>query len=173
MEVEKTNMATAKSSKPFLIDAKAVRILADILKETDLTEIEYELEEGRIRVARTLGASSLSIAPHQSVPVAPTSSQVQVQTAHPAESTQNTQDWATHLGAIKSPLVGTAYLCPQPGAAPFIKEGDTVSEGQTLMILEAMKVMNPIKAPKAGQILKILIENAQPIEYGEVLVVIG
>lgn len=166
-------MATAKPSKPFLIDAKAVRVLADILKETDLTEIEYELEEGRIRVARSLGSSSLPVVSHQNIAVAPASPQVHSQGSPSSQSNENPQDWAIHPGAIKSPLVGTAYLYPQPGAAPFIKEGDTVSEGQTLMILEAMKVMNPIKASKAGQVLKILIENAQPIEYGEVLVVIG
>lgn len=169
-------MAEAKPSKTFSVDVKAVRTLANILKETDLTEIEYELENSRIRVVRN--SASLPIISHN-IP-APTiiASSPSLETSltdikKEDISNQGAQDWTMHSGVIKSPLVGTAYLTPQPGSPPFIKEGDVINEGQTLMIIEAMKVMNPIKAVKAGKVLKILIENAHPVEYGEPLVVIG
>lgn len=165
-------MSSQNETSSFQIDADAVNTLAKILKETDLTEIEYELESGRIRVVRASHASQrplpnthlVEVANQQPLQAAPPPAAV----AHPA-----TQDWTQHAGALKSPLVGTAYLSPQPDAAPFVKEGDTVADGQTLMILEAMKVMNPIRAPKSGKVLKILVENGHPVEYGETLVVIG
>jgi len=166
-------MSSEKESKPFLIDAKAVKTLARILNETNLSEIEYELDSGRIKVVRT-GASQItsvpSYSPIQHVPPYP-SSVPEASENLSSPSSQET-DWATHTGVLKSPLVGTAYLSSQPGADPFVKEGDQVPEGHTLLILEAMKVMNPIRAPKAGKILKILIQNAQPVEFGESLVVI-
>ena len=90
----------------------------------------------------------------------------------PQKQESATTNWETHPGVIKSPMVATAYRSPQPGAEPFVKEGDTVEKGQTLMILEAMKVMNPITAPKTGTVVKIFVQNAQPVEFGEALVIV-
>lgn len=165
-------MSSEKESKPFLIDAKAVRTLARILNETNLSEIEYELDSGRIKVVRT-GAVHMTPplyhSGHHQV-VTPASSPEPIEILSPPVYQET--DWAAHPGVLKSPLVGTAYLSSQPGSDPFVKEGDHVPEGHTILILEAMKVMNPIRAPKAGKILKILIQNAQPVEFGEPLVVI-
>lgn len=168
-------MSSEKESKPFPIDAKAVKILARILNETNLSEIEYELESGRIRVVRggPAGGKMVSeeyipsaVAPGASFTAPPSLNKVEEK--HLSSET----DWALHPGALKAPLVGTAYLSSQPGAEPFMKEGDHVQEGHTLLILEAMKVMNPIRSPKAGKILKIFVQNGQPVEFGELLVVI-
>lgn len=144
-----------------------VRQLAAILKETDLTEIEYEVEGCRIKVARLMQLS------HQAT-VAP-----QVQTAQvltmptaPLESVAPVQDLAKHPGAIKSPMVGNTYLSPSPGADPFVKVGDTVSQGQNVLIIEAMKVMNPIKSPKDGVVKQILVHDGEPVEYDQVLMII-
>ncbi|MBS0184745.1 MAG: acetyl-CoA carboxylase biotin carboxyl carrier protein [Proteobacteria bacterium] len=166
-------MSSEKESKPFLIDAKAVRTLARILNETNLSEIEYELDSGRIKVVRT-GASQITQIPSYSSPhhVSISPSSVPEPSENLSIPPSHETDWSTHPGVLKSPLVGTAYLSSQPGADPFIKEGDQVPEGHTLLILEAMKVMNPIRAPKSGKILKILVQNAQPVEFGEPLVVI-
>ena len=135
------------------------------LKETDLSEIEYELEEGRIRVARNITQQGVTPTP-VNVPT-----QVMQQDA-PTAKAETSSDPASHPGTIKAPMVGTAYLSPQPDAAPFIKEGSSITEGDTLLILEAMKVMNPIKAPKSGKILKIFVQDAAPVEFGEPLVII-
>ncbi|MBW8309173.1 MAG: acetyl-CoA carboxylase biotin carboxyl carrier protein [Candidatus Paracaedibacteraceae bacterium] len=145
------------------IEKDAIRALADILVETDLTEIEYENEGHRIRVARNLNLPATSIAIPPAVAPAATNIPNSEPSAVKSASTE---------GAIKSPMVGTVYLSSEPGAAPFVKVGDTVAQGQTLLIIEAMKVMNPIKAPRAGKITSILIKDAQPIEFGEPLLVI-
>lgn len=143
-------------------DSDKIRELADLLNETGLSEIELETGDTRIRVAR--GGVPAAAAPP--APVAP-----------PAETqpppADAGADAAGHPGAVTSPMVGTAYLAPEPGAAPFCKVGDQVSEGQTLFIVEAMKTMNPITAHKSGKVEKILIANAQAVEFGEVLAVIG
>ena len=163
-------MSSEKGPKSFLIDAKAVKTLARILHETDLSEIEYELDSGRIRVVRDR-VSALPMPVH-GVPVQTLQTIAVSQETENFSSESKEIDWIHHPGALKSPLVGTAYLSPQPDEAAFVKEGDNIQEGQTLLILEAMKVMNPIRAPKAGKILKILILNAHPVEYGETLMVI-
>lgn len=166
-------MSSEKSPKSFLIDAKAVKTLARVLHETDLSEIEYELDSGRIRVVRERNVGPVvHSTPIVQAPSSVSFSQPVVEAASVSSESKET-DWTHHVGALKSPLVGTAYLLPQPDAAPFVKEGDDVQEGQTLLILEAMKVMNPIRAPKSGKILKILALNGQPVEYGETLMVIG
>lgn len=156
-------MAAPKIVSSKKIDSAAVRELAELLNETGLTEIEYETEEHRIRVAKT-AAVTMAAAP-LSVPA-------------PAAAVSSTATAAsigpTALGSpIKSPLVGTAYLAPQPGSAPFVKVGDAVSEGQTLMIVEAMKVMNPIKAPKGGKVVAIHVIDMAPVEFDEVLMEIA
>jgi acetyl-CoA carboxylase biotin carboxyl carrier protein len=134
------------------IDSALVRKLAELLTETGLSEIEVEEAGRKIRVARGGGGgvpSPLSAAPA------------------PAD------DIASLAGAITSPMVGTAFLSPEPGAAPFVSVGDKVKAGDTLLIVEAMKVMNPITASSAGTVKAILVENAQPVEYDQPLVVIG
>lgn len=144
------------------IDSKAVRELADLLKETDLSEIEYESGECRIRVVRQGFFTSMPQTVH-----APSVSSSPVATdMKPPMSPES------HPGVVKSPMVGTAYFSPKPGDPPFISVGSTVSEGQTLMIIEAMKVMNPLKSSKSGKVTHILIEDGQPIEFDEALLVI-
>jgi len=154
------------------IDARLVRKLADILKDTGLTEIEVEHAGLKIRVARELTVSAATTnyvqapqayAPQFSAPAPMAEAPVQ---AAPAAPTRATGD------IVKSPMVGTVYMSPQPGADAFIKVGDTVASGQTLLIVEAMKTMNPIAAPKAGKVVEILVGDAQPVEFGEPLVVI-
>ena len=149
------------------IDTRLVRKLAGILKDTDLTEIEVERGDLRIRVARevTIAAAPVAApAPAAAAPAAAT-------TAARAESaTAVAPEYPGEL--VNSPMVGTVYLQPQPGSEPFIKVGQTVAEGQTLLIVEAMKTMNPIAAPRAGKIVEILVADAQPVEFGEPLVVI-
>jgi acetyl-CoA carboxylase biotin carboxyl carrier protein len=143
------------------IDTRLVRKLADILKETDLTEIEVERGALRIRVARGGGFQSAPMpAPIAAAPVA---------AAPPTASAAASAAGET----VKSPMVGTVYMSPQPGHDTFVKVGDKVAAGQTLLIVEAMKTMNPIPSPKAGTIVELLVEDGQPVEFGEGLVVIG
>lgn len=147
------------------IDGALVRELAELLADTGLTEIEVEDGARKIRVARTLTAAPVTqmvatpAAPFAAAPV-----------AAPAGEAAPAADLA---GAVKSPMVGTCYLSPEPGAAAFVSVGQTVKAGDTLLIVEAMKVMNPIVAPAAGTIKAILVENAQPVEFDQPLVVIA
>jgi acetyl-CoA carboxylase biotin carboxyl carrier protein len=146
------------------VDAALVRELAELLKETDLSEIEVQDGERRIRVARQMTA--VAAAPVAAPMVAAPAALV----AAPAAVTASA---APPAGMVPSPMVGTAYLSSEPGKPPFITVGSMVSEGATLMIIEAMKVMNPIVAPRAGTISRIYITNGQAVEYGEPLVVIN
>ncbi|WP_057883583.1 acetyl-CoA carboxylase biotin carboxyl carrier protein [Tsuneonella troitsensis] len=146
------------------VDTKLVRELAELLAETGLTEIEVEDGDRKVRVAR--GGVTMS-APMAMAPAAPAAA------APSAAAPVAAEPSADVAGALKSPMVGTVYLTPEPGAAPFVKVGDTVSQGDTLLIIEAMKVMNPIAADKAGTIRAILVETAQPVEFDQPLVVIG
>jgi len=143
------------------IDQELIRELADLLKETDLSEIEVEAEDVKIRVARQINAS-VSVA-QQPAPAAPAPA-----AAAPAAKSEG----GTPAGAVTSPMVGTVYLAPEPGAAPFVTVGSKVSAGQSLLIIEAMKTMNQIPAPKAGTVTKILVEDGMPVEFGEPLLVI-
>lgn len=153
------------------IDARLVRKIADILKDTGLSEIEVEHAGLKIRVARELTAAPVNYVQAAAPAYAP--APVAAPAAAPAPVAEAAPAPAAARGdAVKSPMVGTAYLSPQPGADPFVKVGDTVSAGQTLLIVEAMKTMNPISAPKAGKIVEILVADAQPVEFGEPLVVI-
>jgi acetyl-CoA carboxylase biotin carboxyl carrier protein len=137
-------------SPPFP-DAELIRALAALLTETGLTEIEYAVGDRRIRVAR--GAGGTAPLGGSSVPSAAAGS-------------------IEHPGAVKAPVVGTAYLAPQPGAPPFVRLGDIIAEGQPLLIIEAMKVMNQIRAHRPGRVAQILVADAQPVEYGAVLMLI-
>jgi acetyl-CoA carboxylase biotin carboxyl carrier protein len=143
------------------VDSELVRTLADLLTETGLTEIEVEEGGRKIRVSRSGGVAIA--APAAAAPAAPASTE----TAAPADAAPSLE------GAIKSPMVGTAYLASEPGSPPFISVGASVKAGDTLLIVEAMKVMNPITADKPGTIKAILVENAQPVEYDQPLVVIA
>ena len=147
------------------IDARLIRRLAGILNDTGLSEIEVEHQGLKIRVARTLSvAAPLAVAaPVQQAAAPPAPEVAPVAPAAVAAAGES----------VKSPMVGTIYLQPQPDAPAFVKVGDMVSEGQTLMIVEAMKTMNPIPAPRAGKVLEILVLNGQPVEFGEPLAIIG
>ncbi len=150
------------------IDAKAIRQLAELLDETGLTEIEVAEGDQMIRVNKggmALPAGAYAHAGHLNMPSDPTMPQ-------PANTKPPAAIGGDHPGAVSSPMVGTVYMAPEPGASDFIKKGDSVAAGDTLLIIEAMKVMNPIKAPKGGTVTQILVENGQPVEYGDVLVVI-
>ncbi|MEM7690130.1 MAG: acetyl-CoA carboxylase biotin carboxyl carrier protein [Pseudomonadota bacterium] len=161
----------AASKSGMNIDTALVRELAELLNETGLTEIEVEDDDRKIRVSKGGGVATFAAAPAPigapaSVAAAPTAAP----TAAPGTDAAPAADAA---GALKSPMVGTAYLAPEPGKPNFVKVGDTVSVGDTLLIVEAMKVMNPITADKAGTIKAVLIDNAQPVEFDQPLVVIG
>ena len=147
------------------VDTTLVRELAELLAETGLTEIEVEDGDRKVRVAR--GGGVAMAAPMQMMPQAAPAPAASIAAAPTLEAP------AAVEGALKSPMVGTVYLTPEPGAQPFVKVGDSVKQGDTLLIVEAMKVMNPIAADKAGTIQAILVENAQPVEYDQPLVVIG
>ena len=146
--------APKKSVEP---NTALVKALADILDDAGLAELEYETDDVAIRLSRVSGAAPVAA-------VAPV--------AAPAPAADSATDLNAHPGAVTSPMVGTAYMSPEPGAAAFVERGSAVKKGQTLLIVEAMKVMNPITAPTDGTVSKILVKNAQPIEFGEVLVVI-
>src|SRR5579859_6624445 len=156
----------AKTTPKFSSDDSAlIRELALLLDETSLTEIEIERAGMRVRVAR-----NISIAAHMpaAVPVA-APALAAVPLAAPAAAAA---DLSKHPGVVPSPMVGTAYWAPEPGAKPFIEVGAKVSAGQTLLIIEAMKTMNQIPSPRAGTVTQILVEDGQPVEFGEPLVII-
>lgn len=156
----------ASDGAPMAIDAQLVRQLAELLDETHLTEIEVQDGERRIRVIRQV---QLAAAPAQVMAAA---APVAAPAPVPPAAAPAGDDFASHPGAVKSPMVGTVYLAPEPGAAAFIAEGATVAAGDTLLIIEAMKVMNPIKAPRGGTVAEVLVSDAQPVEFGEVLLII-
>jgi acetyl-CoA carboxylase biotin carboxyl carrier protein len=155
----------AKESKDST-EKTLIRELAELLNETGLSEIEIAREGLKIRVARQTMASAVVQA--QAAPAAATARGSEGLAA----PLKTGPDPASHPGCVKSPMVGTAYRSPEPGAAPFIDIGTRVVQGQTLMIIEAMKTMNHIPAPKAGTVKEILIENGQPVEFGEPLVIV-
>jgi acetyl-CoA carboxylase biotin carboxyl carrier protein len=149
-------------------EGQMIRELAELLNDTGLTEIEIEKSGLKIRVAKTI--TMAASAPVFAAPALTAS-------AHAAQPAQDgaaaaANDPAKHPGAVKSPMVGTAYRSPEPGAASFMEVGSKVAQGDTLLIIEAMKTMNQIPAPRAGTVTKILFENGQPVEYGEPLVII-
>ncbi|WP_419825550.1 acetyl-CoA carboxylase biotin carboxyl carrier protein [Sphingomonas sp.] len=162
--------APAGNGAPMQIDAGLVRQLAELLDTTRLTEVEVQDGDRRIRVARTVSmaapapAYAVAPAPPPAAALAPppAGSIAQPALAAPSE----------HPGTVKSPMVGTVYLASEPGAAPFAAIGAQVSPGETLLIVEAMKVMNPIVAPRAGRVTQVLVENGQPVEFDQPLVVV-
>jgi acetyl-CoA carboxylase biotin carboxyl carrier protein len=165
---------STRSKKTPGLDAGLVRELAKVLDDTGLTEIEVEYGELRLRLARTammMQPPAHTHVVHSAPAPAQISAPVAPPPAAPAPAAAPAAD-ASHPGAVPSPMVGTAYLSPEPGAPPFIKIGDTVTAGQTIMVVEAMKTFNPIPAPRAGKITAILVTDAQPVEYGEALVIL-
>jgi len=152
-----------KPSGAMQIEADLVRQLAKLLDDTQLTEIEVQDGERRIRVARSVSVNSVTV-PAPAAAASPVSA-VPPPAAMPASP-------ADHPGSVKSPMVGTAYLSPNPEAKPFVSVGDKVAAGDTLLIVEAMKVMNSIASPRAGTVKSILVDNGQPVEYDQPLVVV-
>lgn len=149
----------------FVVDGESVRGLAKLLDETGLTEIEYQLGTQRIRVVRSSPQATVShYVPPVSHSVPPSSS--------PVELVASSDTSASQGEIIPSPMVGTVYLSSGPGAPPFFKTGDLVKKGDTLLIVEAMKVMNPIRAPRDGKILEVCVQDAKPVEFGEPLIVL-
>lgn len=156
-----------KSAPTKTDERELIRDLAALLDESNLTEIEVERSGLRVRIARNVTvAASMPVAPVMNVPVtaAPASA--------PASSAAPILDVAKHPGMVPSPMVGTAYLASEPGAKPFIEVGAKVKAGDTLLIVEAMKTMNQIPSPRTGTVTQILVEDGQPIEFGEPLVII-
>ncbi|ARJ65195.1 acetyl-CoA carboxylase biotin carboxyl carrier protein subunit [Magnetospirillum sp. ME-1] len=142
------------------IDSELVRTLAALLDETNLTEIEYGVGEMRIRVAR----QAAPVAVHHAAPAA-----IGHAASMPAQASASDAD---HPGAVTSPMVGVAYLAPEPGSPKFVNPGDMVAEGQTIMLIEAMKTFNPIRAPRGGKLTRIFVTDGQPVEFGEPLLII-
>lgn len=158
MARQPTDKTPAKSE-----DSELIRELAALLDETSLTEIELERAGLRVRVARnvTVAAAVPSALPGAAVPVVAA-----------AAAAAAGADLSKHPGVVPSPMVGTAYWAPEPGAKPFVEVGSRVTVGQTLMIIEAMKTMNQIPSPRAGTVTQILVDDGQPVEFGEPLVII-
>jgi acetyl-CoA carboxylase biotin carboxyl carrier protein len=152
-----------KGNKMPGIDSSVIRELAELLTETGLTEIEIEQGGSRLRVVRQVVNSYIADAPMH-VAAAP---------AAPAGDAAPAKPKGPPAGAVTSPMVGTVYVAPEPGKPPFVKVGDKVSEGDTLMIVEAMKTMNPIAAPKSGTVTEICVADAEPVEFGQPLLVIS
>jgi acetyl-CoA carboxylase biotin carboxyl carrier protein len=154
-------MSRAKSA---VVDKELIRELAKLLEETGLGEIEIQQENFRVRVARPVS---------QAAPVSVTASApVAAGTPGPAPEPKRPADVATHPGVVKSPMVGTAYCAPAPGAPPFVEPGGEVKQGQIILIIEAMKTMNQIPSPRDGRVVEILVTDGQPVEYGEPLLII-
>jgi acetyl-CoA carboxylase biotin carboxyl carrier protein len=152
-----------------IIDDDLIEHLAKALDKYGLTEIEVGEGRHRIRISRAqIAASTGTMVPAPTAPMAGSAAAVQTNTGGPTTA----ETAKAHPGAVTTPMVGTVYVAPEPGANPFVKEGDTVKEGQTLFLIEAMKTMNPIRAPKSGTVAQVLVTNAAPVEYGEVLLII-
>jgi acetyl-CoA carboxylase biotin carboxyl carrier protein len=149
------------------IDTDLIRQLAELLSQNDLSEIEVEDGDRRIAVKRQLAAAAVYAPPAPTPAAAPAAS-----APAPAGATAAEAAAGGEAGAVKSPMVGTVYLSPEPGAAPFVAPGVRVDEGDTLLIIEAMKVMNPIQAPRSGTVTQVCVQDAQPVEYDQPLVII-
>jgi acetyl-CoA carboxylase biotin carboxyl carrier protein len=157
-------MADQTQGKSMQVDPELVRQLAQLLDDTNLTEIEVQDGERRIKVARnvTVGAAPIALPAAVAAPAAAPVAAAPVAAAADAD----------HPGTVKSPMVGTVYLSPEPGAKQFVGPGDKVTAGQTLLIVEAMKVMNAIAAPRAGTVKALMVDNGQPVEYDQPLVIV-
>ncbi len=155
-----------QASKSMSAEGQLIRELAELLNDTGLSEIEIEKSGLKIRVAK-----ELHIAASAPINYAPAAIQ-KAPAPTVAEAPASPSDHAKHPGAVKSPMVGTAYRSPEPGAATFCEIGSKINQGDTVLIIEAMKTMNQIPAPRSGKVIAIMFDNGQPVEYGEVLIVI-
>ncbi len=156
------------------IDAALVRELAGILKDTELTEIEVERDDLRIRVAREIMSGPVHVATPVSAPAPAAAAPAPVSQQPPeTPAAVGAADSKSHPGAVTSPMVGTVYLRPNPESPAFKNAGDSVKEGETILLVEAMKTFNPITAPKSGVLRELLVEDSQPVEYGEALFIIS
>ncbi len=164
-DVRELGQRMTGKQKNSTVDAAAIRELAELLNETGLTEIEIEQNGMRVRVSRGM---THAVAPAMAAVAAPAPAAV---VAAPAEPL--VKPGGPAAGAVPSPMVGTVYVSPEPGKPPFVKVGDAVKEGDTLMIVEAMKTMNPIAAPRAGTIKEICVRDSQPVEFGQSLVILA
>ncbi len=154
-------------------DVSFIRALAELLRENDLTELQVKRDYGEdqtlnVRVSRQIFVAAPVAAAAPAAVGAPVAAPVAAVAAAPAAS----DDPSQHPGAVTSPMVGTAYLRPEPDVAPFVKVGDTVTEGQTILIIEAMKTMNQIPAPKSGKVVRIMVEDSSPVEFGSPLIIL-
>ncbi len=158
-------------SKGSQVDRDLIRMIAELLNEQNLVEVELEHDDFRVRVTRSHAQEVVHMqgAPYAQAPAAPAPAAA---TPAPAAAEAPADDIGSNPGTLTSPMVGTAYMAPEPGAANFVEVGTKVTEGQTILIIEAMKTMNQIPAHRAGTVTKILVEDAQPVEFGEPLVVI-
>lgn len=159
-------MSTAKNS----YETNLVKDLAKLINEHNLAEIEYDTDGLRLRLTRTVAPAAVSVA--APVVAAPAPAVATPAPAAPAAAAADDADYSKHPGAVKSPMVGVIYTAPEPGAAPYVNVGDTVSADQTLFLIEAMKTFNPVKAPKAGKVVKILVSDRNPVEYDEPLLIL-
>ena len=158
-------------------DVAFIEALARVLRDNDLTEVEVEREDGddvelRVRLSRQPATTVVAAAPAAAPVAAPAAAPAVAAPAPTAAAEATPEDPAQHPGAVTSPMVGTVYLAPEPGAANFIKQGDVVTEGQTLLIVEAMKTMNQIPSPCAGTVKRIIVDNGQSVEFGAPLVIV-
>jgi len=151
------------AAKKTTIDQELIKDLAQLLTETDLSEIEVEQDDFRVRLSRQSSAAPIQVHAPVAQPIAAPA---------PASAPAETSTPTAAAGNVPSPMVGTAYLSPAPGADPFVKIGDSVKEGETVIIVEAMKTMNQIAAPKSGKVTAVLVEDGQPVEFGEQLLMI-
>lgn len=159
-------MSTAKNS----YETNLVKDLAKLINEHNLAEIEYDTDGLRLRLTRTVAPTAVSVAAPVMAAPAPVAAPAATPAAAPAAA--DNDDYSKHPGAVKSPMVGVIYTAPEPGAAPYVNVGDTVSADQTLFLIEAMKTFNPVKAPKAGKVVKILVSDRNPVEYDEPLLIL-
>lgn len=157
-------------SKDIQFDPATIRELAQILRESDLSEIELVDSDMRLKLVRQISAAPIAMP--MAMPAAVSAPSAPAAVAAPAAAAPAVADDADHPGAVTSPMVGVAYLSPEPSAAPFVTVGSKVAQGQTLMLIEAMKTYNQIKAPRAGTVTRILIESGTPVEYGEALMIV-
>lgn len=163
------------TDRTYKTDVDFIQALAEVLRENDLTELKVERDYGESERLNVRVSRQVAVAPaapvHMAAPAAAPAPTAPTPEAPVAEAAP-VEDPSAHPGAVPSPMVGTAYLAPEPGAAPFVSIGDTVAEGQTLMIIEAMKTMNQIPSPRAGKVKRILIEDGAPVEFGAPLMIV-
>lgn len=165
MSEDKRGQQSASSLNP-----KLVRELADILNETGLAEMEVTHGELKLRLSRAGGVAIAALPAQVLAPAAAPAAPPAL--AKPIEPEARAEDLRNHPGAVSSPMVGTAYLSPEPGKPAFVKVGDSVKEGQTLLVVEAMKTFNPIPAPRAGKVVRLIVGDAAPVEFGQPLLIL-